>query len=423
MSTITIKPIKKFNKTIIAPPDKSITQRAILFASLAPAGTKIVITNALLGLDCLSCIECVMALGAKADVDKSKKMITITSAPIKSAILNVGNSGTAMRLLMGMLSAQDGKTFTLDGDESIRNRPMGRVSELLEQMGAKISLTNGKALVAIEGAKLIGTNIKSPIASAQIKSAILLAGIQAKGVTSYTEPYKSRDHTERLLKYYGVPVKEENNTTTVSKSIIKSKNTHIVGDISSVAFPLVLAVALKDAKIRINSVGLNPTRCGTLEVFKAIGANFNIINEVKDYESFGDIEVEYIENLSPFTIDGDIIPRLIDEIPILAVLACFIKGTSVIRGAEELKVKESNRLDAVVDMLSAMGGKVEKTFDGMIIYGSGELKGGCMVDSKGDHRIAMATAIAGALSKEGVSIKNHECVSVSYPEFFNLFEE
>jgi len=422
--TITIKPIKKFDKTISIPPDKSITQRAILFASLAKPNTKTVITNALLGLDCLSTIECVKKLGAAVEADENSKTVTIISGEMQSTELFVGNSGTAMRLLMGILAGKQNQEFILDGDESIRIRPMDRVSELLAQMGADISLTNKKlAPIKIKGTVLTGKDLVSKVPSAQVKSAVLLAGMQASGTTSITEPTKSRDHTERLLKYYGVPIKVDGNKITVTKSQIRPKDTHIVGDISSAAFPLVLALVLNGGKVRINDVGLNATRIGILEVFKAIGANYRILNKKSDFEKYGDIELEYTKNLSPFMIGKDIMPSLIDEIPILAVLACFIKGTSVIKGATELKIKESNRLDAIVDMLSSMGASIGKTKDGMIIIGKGRLKGGATIDSKGDHRIAMAGAIAGALSKEGVTIQNADCVAVSYPEFYGLFEE
>jgi len=421
MKQIQIKPIKSFNKTIIAPPDKSLTQRAILFSSLSDR--KIKITNALLGEDCLSSLDCAKKLGAKADLDIKNATIEIQGSSLKSAELFVGNSGTAMRLLAGVLAGQKGKKFILDGDDSIRKRPMGRVTEPLSLMGASITTApNNKAPLIISGSSLNGIDYKSPIASAQVKSAVLLAGLSASGTTTVIEPLKSRDHTERLLNYYDVAVKSDEFSATVFPNKVQAKNTNIVGDISSAAFPLVISAAINGGKVLVKNVGLNKTRDGILRVLTSMNASYKILNQKTEFEPYGDIQLEYSSKIKPFVIDRPLIPLLIDEIPILAVLACFLKGTSIVKDAEELKFKESNRIDTVVNALKKMGADIKATQDGMIINGTGCLKGGATIDSHGDHRIAMSMAIAGAISSEGATIINPDCAAVSYPNFYELLK-
>jgi len=416
-----VKPLSKFNRTITAPPDKSITQRAVLFGALGDKTFKI--HNALLGEDCYSSLKCAEALGASIDVDENSNTITLMGREIASTHLDVGNSGTAMRLLAGALAGQVGNQFTLDGDDSIRSRPMRRVIEPLTMMGADLgSDVNYRAPLTINGTTLKGIHYNSPIASAQVKSAILLAGLNASGRTVVTERIKSRDHTERLLQYYGVNVYVHENSVGVMPARIIPRDTRIVGDISSAAFPLVLAAALKDSRVIIKDVGVNLTRSGIMAVLTKCGANYRISNHRGEFEPEADIELEYTP-LKPFTIRRKLIPLLIDEIPILAVLACFIEGESSVTGAEELKFKESNRIDTVVNNLKKMGADIEGTPDGMIIRGTGYLKGGATIDPIGDHRIAMSMAIAGALSAEGCTILNAECAAVSYPDFYNIFKE
>jgi len=417
MKQINIAPIKNFNRTLTAPPDKSITQRAILFGALSDKRIKI--SNALLGEDCLSSLDCAKKLGAKISFDTNKAVIDLQGSGLKSANLFVGNSGTAMRLLAGALAGQSNKKFILDGDDSIRKRPMGRVIEPLSLMGANITSNENRAPLIINGTQLRAIKYNSPIASAQVKSAILLAGLNASGNTTVIEPIKSRNHTEKMLSYYDVIVKADSFSATVSPGKINAKNTFVVGDISSAAFPLCLAAAKKSSKVLLKSVGLNPTRDGVLRVLASAGSNFAVLNQKTEFEPYGDIQLEYNE-LKPFVIDRSLIPLLIDEIPILAVLACFIKGTSIIKDAEELKYKESNRIDTVVNALKKMGADINATDDGMIINGTGELLGGVTIDSCGDHRIAMSMAIAAALSKHGASILNPDCASISYPNFYEL---
>ena len=414
------KPITSFNKTLTAPADKSITQRAILFSMLGDRSIKI--HNALLGDDCVSCLQAVAMLGANIDVDEEKSIISVTGRELESARLNVGNSGTAMRLLSGILAGQVGRTFTIDGDDSLRSRPMRRVIEPLTLMGADLGCEQEyKAPLSIEGSSLQGIHYTTPMASAQVKSAILLAGLYASGKTIVTEPFKSRDHTERLLQHYGVKIYTKGKSVGVGPSRVLPCDTRIVGDISSAAFPLVIAASLKGGKVTVKDVGVNLTRSGILAVLSQCGADYRVFNKKDDFEPSADIELEYT-NLKPFNIVRSQIPLLIDEIPILAVMACFIEGKSVISGAEELRFKESNRIDTVVYNLKKMGADIEPTPDGMIINGTGSLKGGVEVDSHGDHRIAMSMAIAGALSSEGCTVKNSECASVSYPGFYDLLK-
>jgi len=413
-----VKPLSRFNKILTAPPDKSITQRAILFGALGDRRFKI--HNALLGEDCVSSLSCVAALGANLDVDEDARVVTITGRDIDSAMLNVGNSGTAMRLLCGALAGQGGKSFTIDGDDSIRTRPMLRVIEPLTLMGADMGASEGyKAPISINGATLGGIHYKMPVASAQVKSAILLAGLYASGKTVVTETIKSRDHTERLLQYYGVKVFSKDLSVGVQAARITPCDTKIVGDISSAAFPLVLAAAMEGGSVTVKDVGVNLTRSGILAVLTQCGANYKISNRRTEFEPEADIELEYTP-LKPFTITRPLIPLLVDEIPILAVLACFIDGQSVISGAEELKFKESNRIDTVVNSLKKMGADITATPDGMIIRGTGFLKGGATIESHGDHRIAMSMAVAGALSGGGCTIRHAECADVSYPNFYEL---
>lgn len=412
-----VKPIKSYNKEIVTPPDKSITHRGILFSAFTDTETKIY--NALLGADCRSSIDCVSRMGASVSLDGST--VIVKGADPRSCDMFVGNSGTTMRLISGMLAGHKNREFTLDGDDSIRSRPMNRVILPLSQMGANIVGKDGKAPLKIVGAPLKAIDYSSPVASAQVKSAILLAGLNADGVTSVTEPVKSRDHTEKMLTYFGCDVKVDGNRVSVTPAKIKPQDIEVVGDISSAAYPLVLASSLKGARVKVKNVGLNPTRDGVLRVLDMCGASYEITNKREEAETSGDIELCYKE-LKSFNITAELVPLLVDEIPILAVLACFINGTSVISGAQELKFKESNRIDTVVNSLKLLGADITATDDGMIINGHGSLKGGAVIESHHDHRIAMSMAIAGVLSENGATILNADCACVSYPDFYEILE-
>lgn len=413
-----IKPIKSFQKTVTVAPDKSITHRAIMFNAIANG--KATIKNALMGEDCLATIECMRSLGARIEIEGDVVSVFGTKR-LNSSSLYVGNSGTTFRLLTGLLAGADGQ-FTIDGDASIRRRPMKRVIDPLALMGADLKSFDGKAPVIINGKKLKGINYDMPVASAQVKSAILLAGMNADGITTVTEKVRSRNHTELMLEAMGAKIWAEKGRVSIMRSALNSLDITVPGDVSSGAYPLVLASCLDGATVTVKKMGINPTRTGVLSVLKNCGITPTLSSKKKNAEPSADVTVSCGEK-KPFTIDKPIIPFLIDEIPVLAVLACFIEGESVIRGAEELKVKESNRIDTTVNALKAMGADITATDDGMIIRGKGYLKGGATIDPSGDHRIAMAMSVAGALSQEGVEILSPECVAVSYPNFFELFEE
>ena len=418
-----IQPITCFDKQISVPADKSISHRAVMFGCAAN-GTSTVY-NALLSDDVLSTIDCMRRLGAQISVDSAAGTVRIEKpADFRSAELYTGNSGTTTRLITGLLAGKRGE-YTIDGDASIGRRPMGRVIEPLARMGAKInSRDNGLCPLCVKGGALSGIDYEMPVASAQVKSAVLLAGLSANGETTVREKIKSRDHTERMLAAMGADIKVNENKVTVKKSSLRARNTRVCGDISSAAFPLVLAAGKRGGRVKINGVGLNPTRTGIIQVLQSVGANVEITNERDESgESVGDVSLCFTDKLSPIFIGREIVPSLVDEIPALAVLACFIRGESVISGAEELKVKESNRIKTIAENLSAMGADVVEKPDGLIIRGTGSLKGGAIIDPHGDHRIAMSMAVAAALSENGATINDAECVAVSYPAFFDLLSD
>lgn len=416
-----IKPLKKFDKIVTPAPDKSITHRAVMLNAVAEG--RAVIKNALLGEDCLSTINCMRALGARIEIQGDTVTVEGASELKSPAFLDVGNSGTTMRLLSGLLAGREGE-FVLDGDSSIRRRPMKRIIEPLSAMNADISGADGmRAPLKIVGKKLSGISYDMPVASAQVKSAILLAGLYADGATSVHEKTPSRNHTELMLKAMGADIRAADGFATVKKSRLKAVDVVVPGDISSAAYPMTLAACLAGARAVIKNVGVNPTRTGILSVFEQCGACFTLSGERCGAEKSADITVNYSPDMRPFNVSGELMPYLIDEIPALAVLACFIKGSSVISGAEELRVKESDRIETVVNSLKSMGADIEATDDGMIINGGKGLNGGAVIDPKGDHRIAMALSVAAALSRRGAIILDPECAFVSYPGFYRILEE
>ncbi len=412
--------------TIQIPGDKSISHRSVMFGSMAKGKTTV--ENFLPGDDCLSTISCFSKLGVTIEQDGTN--VTVYGKGLEglsesSEVLDVGNSGTTARLMMGILS---GLPFhsVLIGDESIAKRPMKRVTGPLRDMGARIqgNQDGNFTPISIQGGGLSGLDYVSPVASAQVKSAILLAGLQAKGVTSVTEPFKSRDHTERMLRAFGVEVKEEEaGKVSVAGGQELVSDLHIVvpGDISSAAFFLVAGAIVPNSNVTLQRVGLNLTRTGILEVLKNMGASLSYSNVVEDGpEPYADITVE-TSSLKGVEIGGDIIPRLIDEVPIIALMATQAQGTTVIKGAEELKVKETNRIDTVVTELKKLGADIEATEDGMIIKGKTRLHGGTL-DSYGDHRIGMMGAIASLIAEGETVLENDKAINVSYPIFFEHME-
>lgn len=426
-----IKQQKKIRKKISVPGDKSISHRAIMLGSLAKGTTQI--TNFLQGADCLSTIQCFQKMGISIENTGSYNTpgtVTIRGQGLfglsrPDSALDVGNSGTTLRLLSGILAAQP-FSVTISGDASIQKRPMERIITPLSQMGSRIKSLhgNGCAPLEITGSSLTGLHYVSPVASAQIKSSILLAGLYAEGETAVTEPYVSRNHTELMLRYFGIPVSCEGTTARLSgltdkpSSFLTGQKVAVPGDISSAAYFIAAGLIVPNSEIFLENVGINPTRDGILRVVKAMGGNITYENERKlGGEPVADLIVRS-SSLHGTTIDGDLIPTLIDELPVIAIMAAYAKGTTIIRDAAELKVKESDRIAAVVTNLKAMGADAEATEDGMIIHGGKPLHG-ARIDTKKDHRIAMSFAVAG-LAADGITdIPDSQCVDISYPGFWN----
>lgn len=410
--------------TVAVPGDKSISHRAVMFGSLAQGTTEI--THFLQGADCLSTIDCFRRMGIEVEQTPSAILVHgkgLHGLQKPQTTLDCGNSGTTTRLISGILAAQN-FDVTLTGDESIQKRPMKRIMTPLSEMGARITSMNGTgcAPLHIEGTALKGIHYTSPVASAQVKSCVLLAGLYADGETSVTEPSLSRNHTEIMLNYFGANVTSVGTTATIlPEPILSGRKVNVPGDISSAAYFIAAAMLVPNSEILLQNVGINPTRDGILRVFKDMGADITFLNENCDNgEPTADLLVR-TSSLHGVTVGGDIIPTLIDEIPMIAVVAAFADGTTVIKDAAELKVKESNRIDTVVTGLKAMGCDIEATDDGMIIRGGRALHGG-VIDSKKDHRIAMSFAI-GALAADGVTeIVDADCVNISYPGFYEDLE-
>lgn len=407
--------------TLTVPGDKSISHRSIMLGALAEGTTEV--HGFLQGADCLSSIACFQKMGVS--IENHSDIVRIhglgmhkLQAP--SGTLDVGNSGTTTRLMSGILAAQP-FTSLVDGDSSIRKRPMKRIMTPLSQMGASITSLNANdcAPLRIEGRALHGIHYQSPVASAQVKSAILLAGLYAEGCTSVTEPFVSRNHTELMLEAFGVPVRCEGTTVTVQPvSALKAQKIMVPGDISSAAYFIAAGLITPNSDITIRNVGINKTRDGILDVCRAMGADIILENSSDSIgEPTADIRVR-TSSLKGTVIEGAVIPKLIDEIPIIAILACFADGTTIIRDAHELKLKESNRIDVMVQNLTAMGADIQATEDGMIIHGGATLHG-AVIDSKYDHRIAMSFAIAGMNADGETTIQGSECVNISYPNFYS----
>ncbi len=410
--------------TVTIPGDKSISHRAVMFGSLSKGITEV--TNFLQGADCLSTIACFRKMGI--DIENRADKIVIhgkglhgLTAP--NSILDTGNSGTTTRLISGILAGQS-FTSVLNGDESIQKRPMKRIITPLQMMGADIRSIrdNGCAPLEINGKTLKGIHYQSPVASAQVKSCVLLAGLYADTPTSVTEPTLSRNHTELMLKGFGADVTSSGVTATIQPDPeLFGMTIDVPGDISSAAYFIAAGLMIPDSEILIKNVGINPTRDGILRVVKDMGGDVTLLNEtVSGGEPVADLLIR-TSDLKGVTVGGEIIPTLIDEIPMIAVLACFAEGTTVIKDAQELKVKESNRIETVVTNLTAMGAHIEATDDGMIIEGGYPLHG-AVIDSYLDHRIAMSFAI-GALAADGeTEIVGADCVKISYPEFYQTLE-
>jgi len=416
-----IKRVKSLKGIINVPGDKSISHRAVMLGSIAEGNTYI--TGFLNGEDCMSTISCFREMGVEIDIkgtDVRVKGVGLHGLKAPKSILDIGNSGTTARIMTGILAGQDFECV-IDGDESIRKRPMTRVTEPLALMGANIEHTNGKCPLKIKGGKLTGKDITIPIASAQVKSALLMAGLYADGETRVTEPSLSRNHTEIMLKVFGGNIETQSTTSVVRKcERLKGININVPGDISSAAFFIVAALIIPGSNITIKNVGINSTRTGIIDALKSMGADITITNINNDAEPYGDITVKH-SNLKGTIVEGSIIPRMIDELPIFAVASLFAEGETIIKDAEELKHKESNRIAALVNEFKKCGADVSETSDGMIIRGGRYLRG-AEFETYNDHRIAMSMAVLASAIEEKSKILNPEVVSISYPTFFEDFK-
>lgn len=406
---------------VTVPGDKSISHRSVMFGSIAKGITEV--RNYLQGEDCLSTISCFQQMGVK--IENLGNVVRIHGHGLHglkkpSQILDCGNSGTTTRLIAGILAGQD-FDVALTGDESIQKRPMNRIMEPLSLMGGDIQSIpgNGCAPLQINGKTLHGIHYHSHVASAQVKSSVLLAGLYAQSETKVTEPYRSRNHTEIMLNYFGANVKTEGTTAIIQPAgELHANLVQVPGDISSAAFFLAGGLIVPNSEILIRHVGINPTRDGILHVCKSMGANITLLNErIVSGEPVADILVKS-STLHGTVVGGSIIPALIDELPVIAAMACFADGQTVIKDAAELKVKESNRIKVMVQNLTAMGADAEETEDGMIIRGGKPLHGG-VINSNMDHRIAMTFAIASLCADGETEILDAECVTISYPEFYH----
>ncbi len=415
---------KGLSGTVSIPGDKSISHRAIMFGAISEGMTEI--TNFLEGADCLSTISCFQKMGIEIERQAGRVLVFgkgLHGLCAPSATLDVGNSGTTTRLISGILSGQN-FTSRLNGDDSIQKRPMKRIMTPLQMMHADIKSDRGNdcAPLTIRGTSLKGIHYQSPVASAQVKSCVLLAGLYADDITSVSEPSVSRNHTELMLSAFGADIQTEGTTASIIPNPVLSGQKVIVpGDISSAAYFIAAGLIVPESEILIQNVGVNPTRDGILRIALQMGGKIEKLNErTVSGEPVCDLLVRS-SSLHAATVEGDMIPTLIDEIPVIAVMAAFAQGTTVIRDAAELKVKESNRIDTVVSNLSAMGCEITPTDDGMIIHG-GRMLHGNTVDSHLDHRIAMSLAIAALAADGETTIKDGECVDISYPNFYRDLE-
>ncbi|AZV44132.1 3-phosphoshikimate 1-carboxyvinyltransferase [Peribacillus asahii] len=411
--------IQSLRGEIAVPGDKSVSHRSIMFGALANGET--IVTNFLPGADCLSTIACFQKMGIT--IEQTGKQVRVIGKGFKgltepSEVLDVGNSGTTIRLMMGILAGQN-FSATLAGDYSIAKRTMKRVVEPLREMGAAIDGRNNGEFTPlhIRGGSLKPIRYKLPVASAQVKSAILLAGLQAEGETVVIEPEETRDHTERMIRQFGGQVVKEGQEIKVQgNQVLTGTEIYVPGDISSAAFFMVAAAITPNSEVVLKNVGLNPTRVGIIEVMQKMGADITVEELPSKGEPIGTITVRS-SKLKGTTVSGELIPRLIDEIPIIALLATQAESTTVIQDAAELKVKETNRIDTVAHELSILGADVKPTDDGLIIQGGTPLHGG-EVTSHGDHRIGMMLAVAGLIAKGKIELHDPAAINVSYPEFF-----
>ena len=415
---------------VTVPGDKSISHRSLLFGAIAEGITTI--EGLLPAEDPISTAACLRAMGVTISPIEAGGIVRVQGVGLDglqepNQVLNCGNSGTTMRLMLGLLAGRDGRHFILDGDASLRNRPMRRVGQPLESMGADVRGRDGgnKAPLAVQGRRLKGTVIGTPVASAQVKSALLLAALTAESPTTVIEPAQSRDHSERMLKAFGADLtvggEMSRHISVRPGAVLHGQDVVVPGDISSAAFWLVAGALVPNADLTIENVGLNPTRTGILEVLEQMGARIEVLNP-RDVagEPVGDLRVTH-GPLKPFQFGEEIMPRLVDEVPILSVAACFCDGESRISGASELRVKETDRLAVMARQLKAMGADIEEHEDGITIRGGRQLRGAGL-DSETDHRVAMSLAVAALLATGDSTLERSEAAAVSYPTFWDELE-
>ena len=420
-----IEPVSALDGHVAVPGDKSISHRAVLIGAVCEGETRV--TGFGRSADTEATIEAVCALGAEV-IEDDVDALTIRGVGLRGLRsseepIDCGNAGTLMRLISGVLAGVAGRT-ELTGDVSLSSRPMERIAEPLRRMGATVETTDGHAPLVVEGGSLRAIDYELPVASAQVKSAILLAGINAEGATTVVEPVPTRDHTERMLEAAGGRVTRRPSSVTVEGGAsLRLPDVEVPGDISSAAPFLVAAAIVPGSAVTVHGVGLNQRRAGLLDVLERMGARISVYNRRSiGGEPAGDVEVR-ASDLVGATISAEAVPSLIDELPILAVAACHARGETVVRGAEELRAKESNRIEAVVEELRRVGGHIRATPDGFRIKGvPSRLRGG-VVDSRGDHRLAMLGAVVGVASREGVDLRGADAAATSFPEFFDVLEQ
>jgi 3-phosphoshikimate 1-carboxyvinyltransferase len=419
---VKIEQAKHFRGRFTLPGDKSISHRAGILGAMAEGRTRV--RNYSSAADCASTLACLRALGVSISRDGS--LVTIDSGGLEAwreptAVLDAENSGSTIRMLAGALAGRPFRSV-LTGDESLRRRPLERVAAPLRAMGARVETTDGKPPMTIDGGRLRGQTLELPVASAQVKTAVLLAGLQAEGFTTVREPGPSRDHTERMLPAFGVSVAREGLAATVRGGArLRGTDVVVPGDASSAAFLVVAALVLPDSEVRLEGVLLSPTRTAFVEVLRAMGGRVETRLEAIDPEPVGSI-VASTSTLRGTTVDPLLVPSLIDEVPALAVAAACAQGRFTITGAGELRVKESDRITALAEGLAALGARVQELPDGLVVEGGQALRGG-RVRSQGDHRIAMCLSVAALAAEGATEVEGSDCVAVSFPEFYALLDQ
>jgi len=422
-TTRVISPARTLRGSLMLPGDKSISHRYAMLAGFASGTSRL--SNFSTGADPHSSLACMNALGAKVRRDERTIEVTGTGGHLHAshANLDCGNSGSTMRMLAGLVAAQHG-TFTFVGDESLSRRPMERIRKPLEQMGARLTLTDGHAPMTVHGGPLTAIDFEAPIASAQVKTAVLFAGLQANGTTSFAETIRTRDHTEHALRAFGVELlRRDDRIYIAGGQKLKAIDATVPGDISSAAFFLCAALLFEDSNLVLDSLGLNPTRASLLDVITTLGGQIKVLEVREEHgEMIGTIQVNRSRSLKGADISGALSAQLIDELPVIAAIAPYTEEGVRIRDARELRVKESDRIALVVKNLRAMGAEVTEHDDGMDIPGNQQLHGG-VIDSGSDHRIAMAFSIAALRASGDTEIHGAEAASISFPEFFDWLDE